>query len=284
MRILPQLQVTLNFVAFMAKIIDLKQFNTILVLYDRNTRNEINFVIENIPICYDIAWLLVNENDNPKFWNNTIMHNQNQLILTAVGSDNVNRLLNRLYNKNILKKRSKNLIVSNDIFKLADKVLSSFYLSDINAVLYDWTSGESVIVAWNPYGESKLVKLNETEFLRANNAAYSANGNYSGIFFDQLQNMRGRSTNVLCSYDTTNVYNVISKESVASVDGAEIQITDLIGEAIQSPMEIIIVQATLFNKQLQIDEKLFGNFLERTYRTFSPTRRRRIQNLTMHEW
>lgn len=280
MEILPPLQATLNFVAFMANLIDLKQFNTILVLYDRNTRNEVNFVINAVPIRYDIAWLLVNEDDNTEYWSKNLRHDQNQLIITAVQSNNIIPYLIRLYNSKILKKRSKNLIVLNDVFEIANEILSSFYLSDSNVVLTDWTSEESMIVAWNPYGDSKLVRLSETEFLRASNAADSVTGNYSGIFFDQLQNMRGRPTKLISSYDTTNVYNVISKECVTSVDGTEIQITDLIGEALQSTMEIIIVKAT----SKQIEENLFGDFLERTYWTFSPTRRRNIQNLTMNQW
>lgn len=283
MEIMPPLQATLSFVAFMANLIDVKQFNTILVLYDQATQDNINLLIEALPTRYDIAWLLVNEDVNPEYWHSTKIQDQNQLILTAVQSDNIHRLLRRLYNKKILKKRSKNLIISSDILKLANEILSSFYLSDINAVFIDWTTEESAIVAWNPYGPSKLVKLTEAEFLRASNATDTATGKYSGIFFDQLQNMRGRSTKLLSSYDTTNVYNVISKDSVAiSIDGTEIRITDLIGEAIKSPMEIIMLKSTSFN--IRIEEKLFGDFLERTYTTYSPIRQRRIQNLTMQEW
>lgn len=282
MQILPPLQATLNFIAFMANLIELKQFTTILVLYDQTTREKINFVIDTIPTRYDIAWQLVNEDVNPKYWQNTTVQNQNQLILTAVQSNTVTRLLRRLYNQKILKKRSKNLIISNDIFNLANDIFSSFYISDINAVIVDWTSEESVIVAWNPYGESKMVTLSKTEFLLASNAADSTAGNYSGIFFDQLQNMRGRSTKLLSAYDTTNVFNVIARDSVASVDGTEIQLTDLIGEAIQSSMEIVMIKSTSFN--IKIDEQLYKDFLERMYWTYTPIRRRIIQNLTMNQW
>lgn len=58
---------TLNFVAFITNLIALKQFNTILVLYDHTTRNEINVLIEILSIRYDVAWVLVNEKYTPEY-------------------------------------------------------------------------------------------------------------------------------------------------------------------------------------------------------------------------
>lgn len=283
MEILPPLRATLNLVAFMANLINLKQFNTILVLYDQSTQNEINFVIENVPTRYDIAWILVNEDDNPEYWSETTIQNQNLLILTAVQSNNINPLLKRLYNKNVLQKRSKNLIISSDVSELANEILSPLYTDEINAILVDCgANDDAVIFAWNPYDASTLITLNETEFLRGSNAAAASIGKYSGLFFDQLQNMRGKSTTVLSLYDPTNVYNVMSKDSVvASIDGTEIRIIELIGEAIQSSMEYLVIKAASFYKN---KSKRFGDFLDQTYRSYDQMRRRNTQILTLEEW
>lgn len=209
------------------------------------------------------------------------MQNRNILILTAVQSKNISPLLRGLYNKKMLSKRSKNLIVSSDISKSANNILSSLLAREINAVLVDWASEKSIIFAWNPYGAINLIKLNESEFLMANNAVYSASGMYSGIFFDKLQNMRGRSTIVLSCYDSKNVYNVLS-DSVASVDGTEIQIIDLIAEAIQSFMSFYVIKTASLN--IKMDPELIDGFLEQTYKTYIPIQRRQIQDLTINTW
>lgn len=272
---------TLNFVAFITNLIALKQFNTILVLYDHTTRNEINVLIEILSIRYDVAWVLVNEKYTPEYWKHSTMQNRNILIFTAVQSKNISPLLRGLYNKKMLSKRPKNLIVSSDISKSANNILSSLLAREINAVLVDWSSEESIIFAWNPYGAINLIKLNESEFLMANNAVYSASGMYSGIFFDKLQNMRGRSTIVLSCYDSKNVYNVLS-DSVASVDGTEIQIIDLIAEAIQSFMSFYVIKTASLN--IKMDPELIDGFLEQTYKTYIPIQRRQIQDLTINTW
>lgn len=78
MEILP----SLNFLAFMAHLIELRQFNSILVLHDQSTRNSINLLIGTLPERYDVAWLLINEyDDNPNRWNHSIILNENLLIL-----------------------------------------------------------------------------------------------------------------------------------------------------------------------------------------------------------
>lgn len=281
MRILPQLQATLNFVAFMANLIDLKHFNTILVLHDQTTRNQINLLIETLPSRYNVAWLLVNEYDNPEYWNQTIAQHQNFLILTALESKNILQVLSRLYNKKFLKKQCKNLIVSSDISKSANEILSSLIGSQINAVLVDWTLPEVDIYAWNPYSVQKLITLNQTEFLRASNAAESTKGKYAGLFFDQLQNMQGRSTKVLSTYDSKNVYNVISMDSVATVEGTEIQLINLIGNAIQSDLNFLVLKVYVRGNTTELN--LFKNVLERTYRTYAPIQRRRINILTFED-
>lgn len=282
MDILPPIQATLNFVGFMANLIDLKQFSTILVLYDRTTRNEINFVIETLPTSYDIAWLLLNQDKSPEYWEKFIMRNRNMLIFTAFRSNTINTRLKQLYDKKHLSKRSKNLIVTRDIGKSANEILSPLIRREINAILVDWTSEESEILAWNPYGPMNMVRLNVTEFLHTSIAADSATGRYPGLFFDQLQNMRGKSLNVFGCYDSKNLYNVVTKDSIASVDGTEIQIIELIGEAIQSSMSFY-VDKTIF-QNLKIDPKLIEGVLLRSYRIYTPIQRRRIQDFTLAKW
>lgn len=150
----------------MANLIDLKEFNTILVLHDQTTRHQINMLIEILQPRNDIAWILVNEFDNPKYWKNTINQKQNQLILTALQTKDIYPTLKRLYDKKSLNKRSKNIIVLGDNFDLATQILRSFSLEDINAVLVFWTSDEAVLSDWNPFSATHLVKLNDTEYLR----------------------------------------------------------------------------------------------------------------------
>lgn len=275
MEILPPLQATLNLIAFMTHLIDLKQFNTILVFHDQTTRNENNLLIDTLSMRYDVTWLLVNEN-NPQFWKRIInIQNQNRLVLTAVQSSNIKLLFHQLYRSVILNSGSKNIIVSNDNSESMATILPN-YMGKNNIVLVNCSSDKTVILAWNPYDANKLVKLNETDFLRASNPAYSATGKYSGVFFDQFQNMRGKSTNVLSTFDTKYVYKIVSKDTVAGVDGTEIRLIDLIGESIQSPMRISVLRYKSPMKNIKLDPKLFENFLDRTFKINTPIQQRKI--------
>lgn len=115
MGILPPLQATLNFVTFVGNLIDLKQFNTILVLHDQATRDQINFLIENLPARKNVDWFLINEFDNTEYWNH--IQQQNVRILTALENKKFYPILTRLYKHNNLKNRPKNVIVLSEISK-----------------------------------------------------------------------------------------------------------------------------------------------------------------------
>lgn len=279
MGILPPLQATLNFVIFIGNLINLKQFNTILVIHDQTTRNQINLLIETLPSRCNVAWLLVNEEDESKYWNQTIVQHQNLLILTALQNKNIYPILTRLYKNQLLKRSSKNLIVSSDISKSANELLSSFNVKAINAVLVDWTLAEVGIYASNPYSAIQLLELNETEFLWASSA--SRRGKYTGLFFDQLQGMQGSSLQVMAIYDSKNVYNVVSKDSVASVDGTEIQIVDFIGNALQSNLIFYMINAPVKSKNIEMN--FLKDFLERTYRNYAPIERREIVYVPLND-
>lgn len=107
MDILPQLQTSLNFVTFMANLIDLRQFNTIFVLHDQTSRNEITLLIEKLPSRCEVAWLLLHEYGDPKHWNHSIYQEQNLLILIALQSKNEYSTLVELYVNERLNKRSR---------------------------------------------------------------------------------------------------------------------------------------------------------------------------------
>lgn len=281
MGILPSLRSTLNLLAFMGNLIDLKQFDTILVLYDQTTRNQINMLIETISPSYNVAWMLVNEYDKLEYWNHSIIQHQNHLILTALNNKNIYPILTRLYENKNLKKRSKNLIVSSSFSKSANEILSSLLGKQINAVLVDWTLAEVLIYAWNPYSERKFIQLNESEFLRASNAADATRGKYAGLFFDQLQGMQGRSLDAMFIYDPTKVYNVVSKDLIATVDGTEIQIVNLIGVAMQSKLNLLVIK--YFGYDHRVEFNLFKDFLERTYKTYAPIQQRSVNILTLDD-
>lgn len=155
MAVIPPQPTTLNVVVFMANLIDLKQFNTILVLHDHTTGNQINLLIEILSSRYDVTWLLINEYDHPIHWNHSIYQDQNQLILTALQSINIYPLLSRLYNNKSLLIRSKNRIVSCDISKFANAALYSLLQQRINVALVDWSRDEALIYTWNPYSARK---------------------------------------------------------------------------------------------------------------------------------
>lgn len=275
MGILPPMQATLNLVAFIVNLIDLKHFNTILVLHDQTTRDRINVLIENLQPRYDVAWMLINEYENAEYWNHTITQHQSLLILTAVQTNKINPLLTQLYVNRSPLKRSKNIIVLSDNIKFANRLLSSLLKNEINAVLVDWTRAKVVFHAWNPYSKKQFIRLNETEFLRASNAAdFMGVVKYTGLYFDQLKSMQGRSTRLFTVYDPKNVYNIISKDSETSIDGTEIRLIDLIGNAMQSPIEFIVLKAYTNT----------FNCLKHTYMTYAPIQRRRIQILNLERY
>lgn len=278
MGVLPPPQITLNLAVFFSNLIKLDQFKTVLVLHDQTTRNPINNRIATSN--NDIAWVLVNDFDNPEFWNNTIIKDQNLLILTALHSKNINSILNRLYFNYapyppVLNIRSNNLIVLSDISKVGNEILSSLLRKQINAVLVDWTSDKVVIYAWNTYSTEQLVVLNETEFLQCSNAANDlAREKYTGLFFDRLQNIQGKSMKALITYEPLNV---ISKDSDTSIDGTAIQIYELISNATQSALEFVMPKTPEYILPLEW-EKLY-KYLEQPHKTFSLAHQRRITSL-----
>lgn len=281
MGITPPIKATFHFAAFLAHLIDFKQFNSILVLHDRTTRNSINLLIENIPARNEVAWLLINEYDHPTFWNHTIIQNQNQLILTVLQIKYFYVQLPKLYKTKILHKHSKNLIVLNNIpLRLTVAILYQLLGKDyINAILVDWTHKETFVYGWNPYSLRKFIQLSGTEFLQSSN---SSNAKYMGLFFDKLHGMQGRTTDVLVMYDATNVYNVVSKDVIYGVDGTEMRLFDLIGKAIQSKMNYILPPVSSLDRK--IHPKLIVEFLERIYQTYDPIPLQKINYLTLIEF
>lgn len=184
MAILPPLQRTLPLVAFMANLIDLNQYNTVLVLHDQTTRSEINMLIESVPSRSDVAGMLVNVFDKPsEYWNITVNRYQDQLILTMLQTKNIFATLRPLYNSKRLNIRCKNLVVCEN-FKLENSLRYILVGSEINAVFVDWSVGEAMIYARNPYSANQLIELNETEFLRA--SKFVTEGKYMGLFFENL--------------------------------------------------------------------------------------------------
>lgn len=281
-----QLDATIAFVNFMTMLMDLKLFNTILVLHDGSTKNRINLLIENFDHRYDITWRLVNEYDNAaEYWNQTTFQDRNELILTAVQTESIFPLLYPLYYNQNLNIFSRNLVIfSGDKLEFAEKILSTFIRWQINAILVDWTGRDVLIYAWNPFNERNFVELNATEFLEAGQAAAKTGAKYTGLFYDQLQSMEGKTTRVLTVYDEKNMYNVVTTEdeSAASIDGLEIQLLDVICEAIQSPMDLWVLQTSSYDNS--IDPKLFSEFLERKYRTYAPTKKRTFEMFAPNDY
>lgn len=157
MELLLPLQATLSLVAFMANLIDLIQFNTIIVLHDQSNRNQINFVIGSLQPRYDVTWMLINDYANPSYWNHTIIKDEKILILTALHPKNCISLLMQLYNKRKLNIRSKNLIVSSEIPNFTIKTLPRTWRSEqINAVIVDLSHADVRIYAWNPEKRRKI--------------------------------------------------------------------------------------------------------------------------------
>lgn len=276
MGILPVWQATLNIAVFFCTLIDLKQFNTILVLHDDTTRNEINLLTETLQPRFDVTWMLVNEFENHEFWKNPIIQHEKTLILTALQKKNIVSILIPLYQNQKLNIRSKNIIVASGITNLSIEALTSLQSQYINAIYVDWSQDVVVIHAWNPSNILKLIALNENEFCSSSNTDLT-NRKYSGIFFNQVQTMQGRPTYVMFVYDTTNVYKVKSKGLEASIDGTEIRVIDLIGEALQSPMEFTVYQ---FPKEEMLLHKYY---LEKTYMTVAPYKPKNVQIVSTKE-
>lgn len=280
MAIIPPIQATLSLVSLIASLIDLKDFSTILVLYDHTTRDQINLLIETLPTRNDVAWVLVNKFDNSEYLTNTNNFHQNQLILTALQSKNIYSTLKRLYDNKNLKRSSKNLIVLSEGYEFVSRMLSRLLRNYINAVLVDWTHDEVVIYAWNPYSAVQLIRLNETEFLWASNTNLNR-GKYTGLFFHQLQSKQGRTSTVLTAHEGANIYNVVSKDSkVNSIDGADIKLLDLIGNAIQSPTEFLVLRLSTLQYTTAAQNR-FESLFERNYSTFTPIQRYKIQYVTL---
>lgn len=277
MEILP----TLNFVAFIANLIDLKQFNTILVLHDHSNRNQINFLVESLQPRNDVTWMLINEYKNPESWIHPSTRDENTLILTALQKETIASLLMQLYNRRKLNKHSKNLIVLSGISKFPIKTLPfTSWHEQINAVFIDWKLVEIKIYAWNPNCAEKSILLSGTEFLGASNGG-SLNRKYSAIFFNQLHSMYGEPTNISTIYDGKNMYNVISKGSAACIDGKVIRIADMIGDALQSPLEFFVMKLSAI--YIHKTTTVYTDFLERTYQIFATVPMRKIQMITATE-
>lgn len=282
MGILPPLQATLHFFTFMARLMDLKEFNTVLVLHDRTYRDQINLLIVTLQPRYDVTWILVNKHDNYDYLENFIIGHEKTLILTALEHTNIFPALNILYLFKKINERSKNIIVSSDISKYLIETWSSFHLNPINSVLMDWTLAEPTIYALNPFSAEKFIKLNETEFFWASKPDVT-NRNYSTLFFDQLQNVQGKTTYVYGMYESKNIYKVISKSSppVSRIDGLEVRLIDMIGEAIQSPLELCIIKPNL--SEMGYKTMLYRDYLNRTYKTFAPVPLRKYHDFTNME-
>lgn len=278
MAVLPPIAITLPFVAFVANLIELKQFSTVLVLQDQTTKYQVDMLIDTLSSRSDVAWLIVNVFNSPKFWNNiTINQNQNQLILTMLTSKNIYFALSYLYNKKILNKRSKNLIVLNDDLKKALQIFCHIFAGGFNVVLGDWTSDEAVIYVWNPYS-LEPVKISDAEFLRTSRSNLTSE-KYSGIFFDQLQNKKGRTSFAMVVYGGQTTYNVVSKGSEVSIDGVDIQLIDLIGELIQSPIEYLVLKPSTV-QSLNGNTRFYEDFLERNYTTYASIQRKNYRIVT----
>lgn len=59
---------------------------------------------------------------------------------------------------------------------MSTHILHVLLRAEINTVLVrDWTLNEALIYAWNPFSAPKLIKLNETEFVRVSNSPSTIN-------------------------------------------------------------------------------------------------------------
>lgn len=280
----PQRQATLAFGNFLTKLLDLQLFNTILVLYDETTSDQINLLIESFDHRFNVIWRLINDYqyDNPEYWDHIHVQDQNELILTALPAIFLFPLISPLYYKRGLNQFSRHIVVFSGNSKIAQKILSTFSRFQTNAIVVDWSRRDVLIYAWNPFADRQFVELNETEFLRASNVSFvNIGGKYTGMFFDQLQSMEGKSTRVVSVYDTKNVYNVVTKGSVASIDGTEIRLLDLICAAIQSPIDLLVLNTSTYD--LGLDQNLLSEFWERSYRTYAHIKRRHFEKFTFND-
>lgn len=79
-------------------------------------------------------------------------------------------------------------------------------------------------------------------------------------------------------YSGEKTYNVVSKDSVANIDGVEIQFIDYIGKTLQSPIEYLVLKPSAI-KFLDTNSRLFKDFLERNYTTYAPLQRNKLRHV-----
>lgn len=254
---------------FLARLIQLQQFHSILILYDDSGRNLVEHLPKCIPSYSDVAWSILNIDEHFVDWTNRKFQHKDQLIISAIQISAPYDLL-RLYYFNVLDLRSKNIILINQSDPVESENVNQLFellvADQINAIFLEFQHDSTDIYAWNPpeykNQSNKLMLLSELEFFPNNDAK----SKYSGLFFDNVQS--GKTTEVVALYDPMNVYNVIGSDGKRSLSGTEMNIIDVIGKCIRSKMNYIIIKQTWFKPK--IEPEFHSEYVEKTYYSHVP--------------
>lgn len=254
---------------FLARLIQLEQLSSVLLLYDDAGRNLIANLPKITPSRADVAWINLNINEKSLKWKYLAHHEQLMIISSLQIIDTFSLI--QLYYTKVLNHKSKNIILlnQNDSLKTANMntMLELLVANQINAIFLEVQHDSVDIYAWNPpeYKNDKktLMLLSEIEFL-SSSQENGINSTYTGLFFNNVLNMRGRKTEVLARYDPTNVFNVIDFDGRKGLSGIEMNIINVIGELIRSKVNYIVIQPHEWYTPI-IESEIFSEYMEKSY-------------------
>lgn len=265
---------TSGLVLFIARLIQLHQLHTILLVYDDSSQN----LLDQFPRCItsysDVAWIIVNHQENLSMWKKTpILADQNLMVISALQTSAYNK--SELFSNKVINRRSKNIILLNENdptkSKQIDNLLKLIIAKQINAIFLNNLIDRVDIYAWNPpeykNGSNMLILINEFEFFSSSQVIFK-NSFYSGLFFNNVQSMNGKITEVVTLNDPTNVYNVIGPDLKEDISGIEINIIDVIGTCIRSKLRYFTIKQKFYLPD--IGATFFSEYVEKSYSTKAP--------------
>lgn len=271
MLVAPTVNSATGLALFLARLMQLQQLRSILILYDDSGRNQVEHLPKCIPSYSEVTWAILYYTNElnlkiPRF------DLQNQLIISSVQISDPHELLN-FYRFNVLDRRSQNIILlnQNDPVKAENmyNMLKHLVGNQINAIFVEVQRDSIDIYAWNPpeykNGSNTLMLLSESEFVSSSD---EVNSMYSGLFFNNVLRMSGKQIEVLALYDPTNVYNVIGADGKKGWSGLEMNIIAVIGECLRSIINYIIVRQTWFAST--IEPEFFNEYVEKYYYSQAP--------------